>query len=121
MPNCTNCKAPDATLPVEGHFANEPEGTEHFCCSEACQRHTNKVFQGIRERAALRNFKTTCPCCGETLTFFCGGPGFYWVECGCGHYSDPATDAAGLQAICSDIMRWHPADPGLNCYPPIGG
>jgi len=120
MPNCSNCKKPDASLPVDGRFANEPEGTQHFACSEPCQNNMNRVFQGIADRQTLADARLTCPCCGNTLSFFCGGPGSYWVECNCGSYSDMAPNVAALTAACSDPTKWHPAG-NINCYPPIGG
>jgi hypothetical protein len=118
---CSYCKKPEASLPVDGHFPNEPADTQHLACSEPCQRHINAVFQGSRDRQSLANAKLPCPLCRNTLAFFCGGPGSYWVECSCGHFSDLAPDTTSLSALCSDPARWHKAEVSLNCYPPIGG
>lgn len=119
---CVNCAEPGPhKLKTEGHFANEPEGTTHFACSEACQKHANEVMQGIKERKQIREEQHACPFCSATLDCVCGGPRSYWIECSCGVYTHVAPDINTLRQMIPQKDKWNQLEEGINMYPPLGG
>ncbi len=116
---CLNCGSQcDKSRPV----ATMRRGSDQdYACSEACENNCNLVHSGSMDRKAMRKAQHECPNCSEILTFFGGGPGMYWAECGCGVYSPMVACVADMAVAVTDVAKWLVADPSLNIYPPIGG